>query len=237
MATDSETPELPQQVQALLCFLIHIDYVIIKTEFWVNNCTQVLKTRHYFHGLLIYCYWNRWFRPFLFYCQTLVLSFLKYLDQKNFPSTMSLEHLTEESILRGCFCPGDVQPKLCRQRTSRECGTALVDTTSLVYTENSIGERTHPCGAPVFTISSSYLAPLNVTICGRSHRNCLMQRTRVQLAHRSKNLLIRRWGWIVLKADEKSMNITHTDDPDLPRWLAIRFTRTRHASSTPLLAL
>ena len=33
MAADSEAPELPQQVQALLCFLVHVDYVIIKTEF------------------------------------------------------------------------------------------------------------------------------------------------------------------------------------------------------------
>ena len=61
--TDSRTwlptPQLPQQVQALLCFLVHVDYVITKTEFCVNNCTQVLKTRHYFHRLLINCYWNK----------------------------------------------------------------------------------------------------------------------------------------------------------------------------------
>ena len=35
--TDSRTwlptPQLPQQVQALLCFLVHVNYVIIKTEF------------------------------------------------------------------------------------------------------------------------------------------------------------------------------------------------------------
>ena len=110
---------------------------------------------------------------------------------------------------------------------------ALVDTTSLVYTENNIGERTPPCGAPVFTISSSDLVPLRLPLCGRSHRNCLIQRTRVWLAPRSKSLLIRRWGWIVLKADEKSMSITRTYDPDLSRWLAVRFTRIRHASSAP----
>ena len=33
MADDSEAPELPQQVQALLCFLVHVDYVTIKTGF------------------------------------------------------------------------------------------------------------------------------------------------------------------------------------------------------------
>ena len=49
---------------------------------------------------------------------------------------------------------------------------ALVDTTSLVYTENNICERTHPCGAPVFTISSSDLVPLRLTLCGWSHRKC-----------------------------------------------------------------
>ena len=114
---------------------------------------------------------------------------------------------------------------------------ALVDTTSLVYTENKIGKRTHPCGAPVFTISSSDLVPLRLTLCGWLHRSCLIQRTRVWLAPRSKSLLIRKWGWIVLKANEKSMNVTHTYDPDLSRWLAVRFMRIRHTSSTPLLAL
>ena len=97
---------------------------------------------------------------------------------------------------------------------------ALVDTTSLVYTENKIGKRTHPCGAPVFTISSSDLVPLRLALCGRSHRSCLIQRTRVWLAPRSKSLLIRKWGWIVLKADEKSMKMiqTYQDGLQLDLW-------------------
>ena len=61
MAAHSETPELLQQVQALSCFLVHVDYVITETEFGVYNCTKVLKTRDYYHGLLINCYWNESF--------------------------------------------------------------------------------------------------------------------------------------------------------------------------------
>ena len=33
MSADSEPPEPPRQVQALLFFLVHVDYVVIKTEF------------------------------------------------------------------------------------------------------------------------------------------------------------------------------------------------------------
>ena len=33
VAADSETPELPQQVQPLLGFLVHVDCVITETEF------------------------------------------------------------------------------------------------------------------------------------------------------------------------------------------------------------
>ena len=44
MAADSETPKLPQKMQPLLCFLVHVDYVISENEFRVYNCTQVLTT-------------------------------------------------------------------------------------------------------------------------------------------------------------------------------------------------
>ena len=43
MAADSETPELPQQVQPLMGFLVHVDCVVTETEFRVYNCTKVLK--------------------------------------------------------------------------------------------------------------------------------------------------------------------------------------------------
>ena len=63
MAADSETPELPQQVslQALSCFLVHVDYVIIKTEIRVYNCTRLLKATHSFYELLISWYWYEWY--------------------------------------------------------------------------------------------------------------------------------------------------------------------------------
>ena len=55
MAADPETPELHQQVglQALSCFLVHVDYVIIKTEIRVYNGIRLLKTPHSFYELLI----------------------------------------------------------------------------------------------------------------------------------------------------------------------------------------
>ena len=80
--------------------------------------------------------------------------------------------------------------------------------------EKRFGERTHPCGAPVFTITSSdymgYLLrePFNLTRCGRSHRNCLIHRIRSGFTSRFNNFLIRTCGCIVLKADEKSINRT-----------------------------
>ena len=43
VAADSETPELPQQVQPLMGFLVHVDCVVTETEFRVYNCTKVLK--------------------------------------------------------------------------------------------------------------------------------------------------------------------------------------------------
>ena len=117
--------------------------------------------------------------------------------------------------------------------TCIEVSKVQVDAISLVYTENNTGERTYPCGAPVFTISSSDNFPLRLTLCGRSHRNCLTQRTMVWLVSRSRSLLIRRWGWIVLKTDEQSMNSTRTYDPDLSRWLAMKFTSQTCIFNTP----
>ena len=55
VAADPETPELPQQVglQALSCFLVRVDYVLIKTEIRVYNCTRLLKPPHSFYEVLI----------------------------------------------------------------------------------------------------------------------------------------------------------------------------------------
>ena len=109
--------------------------------------------------------------------------------------------------------------------------------------ENRIGERTHPCGAPVYTITSSdntgYLLrePFNLTRCRRSYRNCLIHRIRSGFISRFNNFLIRTCGCIVLKADEKSINRTRTVVPEVSRWLAIKLNRGNVASSTPLLVL
>ena len=52
--------------------------------------------------------------------------FLKHLEPESFPSTMSSEDLFEESILRDCFPPGDVLPRLYRQRFSTVSNGALI---------------------------------------------------------------------------------------------------------------
>ena len=61
----------------------------------------------------------------------------------------------------------------------------------------------------------------------------------VWLVSRSRSLLIRRWGWMYWKLIKKNpwTARARTYHPDLSRWLPLRFTRVRHVSSTPLLAL
>ena len=94
---------------------------------------------------------------------------------------------------------------------------------SFIYIENRIGERTHPCGAPVFiTISSDSTGSLHrglfsLTRFGRSHRKCLIHRIRAGLTSRFNNFLIRTLVCRVLNADEKSMNRTRAVDPEVSR--------------------
>ena len=132
---------------------------------------------------------------FLIHCQTRVLSSVFEIFRSRKRSlNREFKGLTEDSILRNCFRPGDVQTRPCRQRANfTRVSKALVDTQffiSVVYHTEEVStsalltiwatERRHPCGVPtVFTISSSDLVPLRLTLCGRSHRNCLIQRTRV----------------------------------------------------------
>ena len=98
-------------------------------------------------------------------------------------------------------------------------------------------ERTHPCGTPIFTISSSDFVPQRLTLCGRSLGKCLIQRTRVWWALRSKGILT-RCGWSGLKDEflksvQSQLSMIQTDHGGLRSDLM----RIRHASSTPILAL
>jgi len=52
--------------------------------------------------------------------------------------------------------------------------TAVCKFIWLVYIENNIGERTHPWGAPEFSMTSSDRYPFTQTRCGRSRRKSLI---------------------------------------------------------------
>ena len=49
-----------------------------------------------------------------------------------------------------------------------------------------MGDKTHPWGAPVFKINSFDLTLFTQTVCGRSRKNALTQRTMLGLTSRSK---------------------------------------------------
>ena len=100
-----------------------------------------------------------------------------------------------------------------------------------------MGERIHPWGVPVFTISSSDNAPPRLTLFSELYENCIIQTTRVLLVFTFRSVLIRRWSRIILKADEKTWTAHTHMIQTLSRWIPMRFTRTRHTSSTHLLAL
>ena len=62
----------------------------------------------------------------------------------------------------------------------------VFDIISLVQIEKSMGDKTHPWGAPVFKINSFDLTLFTQTVCGRSRKNALTQRTMLGLTSRSK---------------------------------------------------
>jgi hypothetical protein len=96
--------------------------------------------------------------------------------------------------------------------------------------EKSTGDRTHPWGAPVFKTRSLDMHPPTLTLCGRSQRKALIQRTISEFTWRSKRRERSKCGCKVLKAEKTLVKV-----PALSRWLKTRSRRRTEASSTPLL--
>ena len=71
--------------------------------------------------------------------------------------------------------------------------------------EKSMGDKTHPWGAPEFKINSFDLTPFMQTVCGRSHKNALTQRTMLGLTPRSKRRERGKCICRLLKAELKSI--------------------------------
>lgn len=106
---------------------------------------------------------------------------------------------------------------------------------SFVYRTNSKGERTQPWGDPVEETRVSDRTPLTLTRCGLSVKKSISQAIRPgSTLWKSLNLPAKICGWMLLKADEKSMNKRWAKDLAPSRWFKTRFKRVAKASSTPL---
>ena len=141
MAADSETPELPQQVQALMCFPVHVDYVNIKTEFWVDNYTQVqtLDTTSTDCWSVVIGM-NGSF--------SFLLSNIGSFVSEIFRSKkLSLNHEFRTSLWRKysarLFSSWRRATKAMSSANFTGVSKASVDTTSLVYTVNNMGETVY----------------------------------------------------------------------------------------------
>ena len=76
-----------------------------------------------------------------------------------------------------------------------------------VYRMKSRGESTHPCGEPVDEQTFSERLPFTLTLCVLFVNKLRIQPTRLLLrSNCSSSLVVKIWGWIVLKAEEKSIN-------------------------------
>ena len=76
-----------------------------------------------------------------------------------------------------------------------------------VYRMNNKGESTHPCGEPVEEHTLSDKTPWTLTLCVLFVRKLKIQPTRFLLKLKcSKRLCVKMCSWIVLKAEEKSIN-------------------------------
>ena len=93
---------------------------------------------------------------------------------------------------------------------------------SLVYIENRIGARTVPCGAPVFVIIveelKTWSPDLIDTNCGLFVRKSKIHKEVFLAIPMFKSLGIIRWGWIVLKALEKSIKSVRTYAFGMSKW-------------------
>ena len=67
-----------------------------------------------------------------------------------------------------------------------------------------MGERTHPCGAPVLVVILDDFMFFSLTCCVRFERKLATQDTRYGLILKWFSLFKSRLGLIVLKAEEKS---------------------------------
>ena len=74
------------------------------------------------------------------------------------------------------------------------------------------GERTVPWGAPALVWRTEETTSCERTNCGRFTRKSIIQRIRQGLTSKVVSFLATRWGWIVLKAEEKSTNSIRTKE-------------------------
>ena len=103
-----------------------------------------------------------------------------------------------------------------------------------VYRMKSRGESTHPCGEPVDEQTFSERLPFTLTLCVLFVNKLRIQPTRLLLrSNCSSSLVVKIWGWIVLKAEEKSINKSLAWEPLLSKCLKSKFSKVTVASSTP----